>query len=133
MAETAALPAHVRRKDSELLKARLGAARWFPGQARHIRDTRHNMAVHTDGVRRRRHWADGVVSATSRCARDAWGKVIGPGWRFGARGSHCAWTSGHWPASACEPSGVAARTPRDAGARSGAPSVPNSFGLACFD
>jgi hypothetical protein len=35
MAETAALPAHARRKDSELLKARLGAARQFPGQARH--------------------------------------------------------------------------------------------------
>jgi hypothetical protein len=53
-----------RGEGDRLLKARLGAERRFPGQARHVRGTGHDMEVRTDGVRQRRHWADGVVGAT---------------------------------------------------------------------
>jgi hypothetical protein len=60
MAETAALPARTRRKDSEILRAQLSAARRFSGQARHVRGTGHSMAVRTDGVRRRYRWLGGA-------------------------------------------------------------------------
>jgi hypothetical protein len=94
MAETVALPARARRKDNELLKARLCAVRWFSGQARHVRGMKHSMAVRTDGVRRRRHWAgDGMVGATSLvrtwCVAqgERAGKAIRHGWSHSARSS----------------------------------------------
>jgi hypothetical protein len=51
----------------------------------------------------------GVVGAADPCVRGAWREGRGPERRFGAEGSHRAWTSGPTPASACGPSRVAAR------------------------
>jgi hypothetical protein len=95
MAETAVLPARARRKDSELLKAWLSAARRFSGQARHVHGMEHSMAVRTDGVRRRRHWAgSGMVSATSpvRAWRVVQGERDGKAVQHGR--SHSARSSG---------------------------------------